>query len=177
MKILLKIIGGIIAIPIIGLLLFTLARVLFCGPNKEVISIAKPVLKIVANDIVKNGISESLEHIEGIPYKLEGCSRKKVFKKSTPSVKIVDEMNKADFGIKTESCLFVVNNKYYSISLWFYEDYVYEERSHGKVKIFNKETYTGIGVSFDRKDNVYKYSPIGDGYAHYHGVLCGSFKQ
>lgn len=180
MKILLKIIGGIIAIPIIGLLLFTLARVLFCGPNKEVIKVVKPVLQIIADDIVKHNTPVSLSSIENLPYKLENCRREVVLKTSTTiPTSIVDKQEDADFAIISEGCTFKKGNKSYPVNLWFTENYDYKEGSQGHIRVYDGETYTGLYVSFNvnKGSNTYSYHSIGDGYAKHHGVLCGSFKQ
>lgn len=174
-----KIIGWIIVTPFIALALFVAARYMFCGPNREVIRVAKPVVKIIADDIVKNGIPESLADIKGLPYELEGCKRKEIYEIDTFNRKVVETREEADYIIITEGCSFVKKNKSYSVSLWFVAHYKYQERSHGQVGIYNKDTYTGLGISFeiDKNSGMYKYNSIGDGYAKHHGVLCGSFKQ
>jgi hypothetical protein len=171
-----KILLWLIATPFIALALFVAAIFLFCGPDKEVIKVAKPVVKIIADDIVKNGIPKSFEDIEGLPYVLKECKRERTFWKAKRPRKTVQYEKDADYVVITESCSFKNNNKIYNVSLRFTQSYRFDT-GHGKVKIFNSDTYTGIGASFNRSDSVYQYDPIGNGYAHHHGILCGSFKQ
>jgi hypothetical protein len=172
-----KMIGWILAIPFILLALFIGARFLFCGPDKEVISVAKPVMNIIADHIVKEGVPKSLADIKGMPYRLQGCSKKEVYKKNDSNKTIVYLKEKADYVVISEECYFLTKNKLYTLSLWFLEDYSSPEISNGKVEIFNDVTYTGIGTSFRKRNNIYHSDSIGNGYSHYHGILCSSFKQ
>jgi len=174
-----KVLGWIIAIPFILLALFAFARFVSCGPDREVVKVAKAVAKIIADDIVKNGIPESLKNIKGLPYELEGCKKKTRYRKMGIPVIDVRTKKEADFSILQEGCIFVQKNKSYSINIWFLEDYKDQKYSRGKVKIFNVETYTGIGVSFkhDKTNNIYQYDPIGGGYSHHHGILCSAFNH
>jgi len=174
-----KVLGWIIAIPFVLLALFAFARFVSCGPNWEVVRVAKPVAKIIADDIVKNGIPESLKDIKGLPYELQGCKKKVIYKIDTFMREVVETRDKADYAITTESCYFINRKKSYSISLWFVENYKYKERSNGTVKIYNSKTYTGLGTSFvyNKKNNTYQYDRIGDGYSHHHGILCSAFNH
>ena len=174
-----KVLGWIIAIPFILLALFAFARFVSCGPDREVVRVAKPVAKIIADDIVKNGIPKSLKDIEGLPYELEGCKKTQKYKKDTFSREVVKTKEEADYAIITEDCYFVKGKKSYSISLWFAEYYKDKESSHGQVKIFNGETYTGLGSSFkhNKKNDAYQHDGIGNGYSHHHGILCSAFNH
>ncbi len=168
-----KILLWLIATPFIALALFIAARYMFCGPNREVVKVAKPIAKIIADDIVKNGIPESLAYIEGLPYKLEGCKRERIFWKAKRPRQIVQYEKDADYVVISESCSFQKNDKTYNLNIRFTEQY------QGDLKIYNSETYTGLDVSFNvnKDSNTYTYHSIGDGYAKHHGVLCSSFKQ
>jgi len=179
MNTLAKVLGWIIAIPFILLALFAFARFVSCGPDREVVKVAKAVAKIIADDIVKNGIPESLKNIKGLPYELEGCKRKVKYYIDTFDSEMVETRKEADFTIINESCYFIKGKKSYSLSLRFVDNYKYQDRSNGEIDIFNSETYTGTGANFkkDKKNNTYQHDPIGDGYSHHHCILCGAFNH
>ena len=70
-----KILGWIIAIPLILLALFILLRVLFCGPNKLDVRKMKPMAEKVSQYIITNGSPESLKNIPDLPYELVECRK------------------------------------------------------------------------------------------------------
>lgn len=117
-----KIIIWIMSTPFILLGLFIVARFLFCVPDRGAVNVMQPVAKIIAEDIVKNGIPASLKDIEGLPYVLEEYD-----------------------GWMSEiipMCYFEKNNKKYEIG------FIYLSSSTIQLRIFNKETQTGIKYYF-----------------------------
>jgi hypothetical protein len=164
------------ATPFILLALFAFARFVSCGPDREVVRVAKPVAQIIADDIVKNGIPESLKDIKGLPYELEGCKRKVIYQKD--SYEEVKRKEEADYVIREERCYFKKKRKSYEIWLWFIENNLNNKRSHGTVTINNKESYTELETRFRVEENNSKYvSAIGNGYAKPYRFICSSFKQ
>ncbi len=172
-----KIIGWMIVTPFIVLALFFTARFLFCGPDRGVIKVMKPVAQIMADDIIKNGIPESLADIEKLPYKLVGCSKSEVFRKRTAPVSIVEKKENADSSTVTESCTFTEKNKLYSIDFWFYEDFHNKKTAHGKILISDSNTYTRFSVRFNTNNDEKLMRSLGHEYSIHHGILCSSFKQ
>lgn len=157
-----KTIGWIIAIPFILLTLFVVARFLFCGPDREVIKVAKPVVQIIADDIVKNGIPESLADIEGLPYVLEECS------KEIDQIRLFEEES---YKKIIESCVFKNGNKQYRIEMNFGKYVNFDGR------ILISSEYTHVGIDFiTNKNQIFIDGAVWTS-ALYHGVLCGSFKQ
>ena len=118
-------------------------RAIFCSPDRGAVKVMKPIAKIIADDIVKNGIPKSLKDIKGLPYVLEGCERSEVYwdknRKITlkQNAKYIKIMNK---------CYFEINNKKYIVELLFSE---YSKR----LKLYNQKTYTGIKYFFEYSEN------------------------
>lgn len=143
-----KILGWIIATPFIALALFVAARYMFCGPDREVIRVAKPVVKIIADDIVKNGIPESLADIEGLPYRLEGCKKTNT----------------------KESCIFILDKETYYVEMTFNDIVAYS-----RIEIWRDKTHIGTSIHKQSNGNT-SYSRIWDD-AFYFSGLCGPLKQ
>jgi hypothetical protein len=142
----------VILAPVILFAIVVSVRFLACGPDRKVVRVAKPVAKIIADDIVKNGIPKSLKDIKGLPYVLEGC----VYKY---------QKNKVE-----EKCYFLTSKGKYNVYMWFGESIT----EYGKMKI--SKNYTYVAVSFDlRNDTIYRNDIYSR--AKHHGVLCSAFKQ
>jgi len=143
---LVKVLGWIIATPFILLALFAFARFVSCGPNWEVVRVAKPVAKIIADDIVKNGIPKSLKNIEGLPYVLEGCERKEVYWDKHLKVKNKQKANWSEIFL---DCNFNTNKKKYYIHIRQATNLGNTLDRDIDLKLYNKETYTGIKYYFE----------------------------
>lgn len=146
---LMKIIGWIILIPFILWALFALAKFLFCGPDREVVKIASPVAKIIADEIMKNGIPESLKNIEGLPYSLEECEKKKVYKKQDIPTRIVQNKAEADFVIIEEKCNFKNRDNIYLVNIFFTDRMQSKLNIIGDVEIISSNTRIGYRLNYD----------------------------
>ena len=144
--ILFKVIAGIVLTPIIIIMIWSILRLFACNPDREVVKVASPVAKIIADDILKNGIPKSLKDIKGLPYALEGCKREEIFE-DRDGGKVAK--NKAFLAEIQESCSFIKNNKSYVISIWFAMHFVDYDSTHGLLRIANRKTNTGIKYYFD----------------------------
>jgi len=143
--VLFKVMAGMILIPIIILTIWFILRLFACGPDREVVRVASPVAKIIADDILINGIPKSLQDIKGLPYTLERCVRREVFKDKDRQEVSKDNAAYVNYD---ESCFFIKNKKTYSVNLHF----MYSFRlifGNGNIKLFNGETRTGIEYYFD----------------------------
>jgi len=155
--ILFKVIAGIVLTPIIIIMIWSILRLFACNPDREVVKVASPVAKIIADDILKNGIPKSLKDIDGLPYALEECKRSDVFKKSTAPTTIVSTKEQADFGIREEKCFFITNKMHYHVAIFFTEDFKTKDNTSGSLTIFNGETRTGIDYHFDYSKETNKF--------------------
>jgi len=135
-----KIIGWIIATPFILLIFLILLRIITCGPDRAVVKVISPVAKIIADDILKNGIPKSLKDIKGLPYELEGCIRQEEYlgKDRKPISK-----KKAYYMIINDKCYFEKDENKYSI------EYLFSSNYDNRLTIFNQETRTGISYFFE----------------------------
>ena len=70
-----KIIGWIIATPFILLLIITVLRSTFCGPNGSDVSVMQSMERAISQYIGRNGVPESLEDIPDLPYEFSGCKK------------------------------------------------------------------------------------------------------
>jgi len=173
-----KIILWIVITPFIVLGLFIVARLLLCNPNREVIKVASPIAKIIADDIVKNGIPKSLKDIEGLSYELEGCERSEVYKKGSPNRIEVKTKDKADYIVITETCYFEKNNLLYSVELWAIENFYKNSWSNGNFYVYNLKNHTGIKYLIKQKQNTNKWY-IEEFYLFDNKTsgICTTFKQ
>ena len=143
--ILFKVIAGIVLTPIIIIMIWSILRLFACNPDREVVKVASSVAKIIADDILKNGIPKSLKDIKGLPYPLKRCVRREVFKDKDRQEVSKDNAAYVNYD---ESCFFIKNKKIYSVNLHF----MYSFRlikGNGNLDIYNQETYTGIEYYFE----------------------------
>jgi len=148
----LKIIGLIVAIPFVLVAIFVLGRFLTCGPDREVVRVAQPIVNQIADYIVKNGIPKSLKSIEGLPFVLKECTHKSY-----------------DNEVE-EKCYFIADKEKYKLHMSFGASIT----EFGELKI-NKE-YTLEAVRFTMTNNkIYKNDIYS--WAMHHGFLCSAFKQ
>jgi len=138
--VLFKVMAGMILIPIIILTIWFILRLFACGPDREVVRVASPVAKIIADDILKNGIPKSLQDIKGFPYKLEGCEIQHQY--------LEDDYT---YPIIKAPCYFNKNKKRYDVSLFFFLE------NSIVLSIFNGETRTGIEYYFDYSKETNKF--------------------
>jgi len=148
LNILLKILAGIIIIPILFFSIFGIIRLFACGPDREVVKVASPVAKIIADDILKNGIPKSLKDIEGLPYALEGCVRQEEYlgENRKPISK-----EKSYYMIINDKCYFKKNSKKYAI------EYLFSSNYHNTLTIFNGKTSTGIDYYFNYSKEINRF--------------------
>lgn len=150
---------------IVGFILFTIARGIFCSPNKDVEKIAFPLAKAIVKHIENNGISKALPAIEGLPYQLNQCTS------SINEEKRTDYKTKriyVHYREKIEQCFFQIHENLYSIRLRVGEGTV-TKRISVYVDIEQKNTQVHYEVHNNGHDNRwdYKFFPQGSvGYIH-----------
>lgn len=171
-----KILGWIIATPLILLALYAVLRFAFCRPSYFTVKTATPMVKKIADHIVAHGIPESLEQIPDLPYELKGCKRTVRYRKLIGvSYEDIDSKDDADFAIIEENCSFYPNQKIGKVSFRFSPSYKYPDRTDGKLRI--KSDKTSVGVSFNTdKNNKLTYGKVGTGFDNRFG-FCRQFKQ
>jgi hypothetical protein len=169
-----KIMGWIIAIPLIVLALYAVLRFTFCRPNYFTVKSLTPMVEKIADDIIEHGVPESLEKIPDLPYEL-GCDRKIKYEKRVGLKDITVALKKdADWSVIEESCIFFYQKKINRVQFWFFEDYKYPESTHGDIDI--RLGKTSIGTSFKFKDGKLVSDGIGTGFDNRFG-FCRQFKQ
>jgi len=177
---LLRILAGVIILPILFFIVIGTVRFFACGPDREVVKVASPVAKIIADDILKNGIPKSLKDIDGLPYKLEGCKREEKFE-DRDGGKVAK--NKAFLAEIQERCSFSINKKKYKVSIWFAMHFIDYDSTHGFLTIFNGATSTGIDYNFDYSKKANQLILEKSTYANpliYDGKtsgVCSTFRQ
>lgn len=147
-----KIFGFIIATPFILFALFTLARFLFCGPDKDVEKVAFPLAKAIVEHMEKKGVPETLNDVEGLPYELKGCSK---------SISNLDEKY-TGYSEIIEKCTFFNKKEPYKITQRV-ENYINNSDTWVIITIKSKNTDIKyiIGVLSQDKQLKYKYYPSG----------------
>ncbi len=100
--------GILIFGPMVALLLFLLARFLFCGPDKSVEKVAFPLAKVIVEHIEKNGVPYTLNDIEELPYELK-CGNSNIREHNSTDYKTKKEYVMS--LITTQSCTFMHNEK------------------------------------------------------------------
>jgi len=161
----------IILTPIVLLIIFSAVRQFKCGPDEEVVRVASPVARIIADDIVKNGIPASLKDIEGLPYKLEGCVREEIYKDKDRKV---SSKENAYSAIIEEECYFYEKNNKYNLWSWFQIIHKEKNEIHGTFHIKKEHTYVSRNFSFSEKNGLFYTKSVS---ASPHGIICSSFKQ
>jgi len=166
-----KILGWILALPFIALALFAAARFVMCRPDGEVVRVATPMVEKIADYIVKHGVPESLADIPDLPYKLEGCRKKTIFKKN---YKIVQE-EEAEWKEIWINCKF--KNQKYKFNLQLYlTQSINEKDTKGKIEVSFKHTKIAIAIDTDDAGKKYKSNFVG-AKAVYHSGFCAPLKQ
>ena len=127
-------------------MIWSILRLFACNPDREVVKVASPVAKIIADDILKNGIPKSLKDIDGLPYKLEGCTKKYIYWNNHTKVQNKQNANWMEIFLNGH---FNVNKKLYLINIRNALDLEREYNSEITFKLFNGETRTGIEYYFD----------------------------
>ncbi len=153
MKKILKTLGLMSLIPIVLLSDFD-PRAIFCSPDRGAVKVMKPIAKIIANDIVKNGIPRSLKDIKGLPYVLEGCERSEVYWDKLNPYKMAKNIRDSDLLEIKEKCFFIKNKKTYNINIRFTYYLESKNTDFGKLRLYNLKTYTGISYNFKKNKNV-----------------------
>lgn len=129
--------------------------------------------------MVKNGIPKSLKDIEGLPYELEGCSRKEVYKKGSPNRRVVQTRDEADYMVITETCFFKKSDKKYSIDIWFVHYLKGKSTDHGDLRLYHQKTYTGISYDFKKDKNTKQIFTAKEIHIYDNKTsgVCTTFKQ
>jgi len=170
-----KFLGWVIALPFIALALYTAARFVKCRPDSEVVRVATPMVEKIADYIVEHGVPESLADISGVPYKLEGCSRKVVYWTATRPRKIVDNKENADYIVIHESCPLNIDSKQLLLNLRFTKSFRFRNVGHGKLDIRIEKTSVGISFETNKNGKLIR-KKIGSGFDNRFG-FCRQFKM
>ena len=165
-----KVIGWIVAVPLIFFGLFVALRFAFCRPNYFVVKTATPVAERIADYIVEHGLPERLDAIPGLPYELKGCTRKEVYWKDHQTVK---DKSKANWMELYYSCIFFDDNSMYKIDLRFLKS-TDKNDWEGKIRIASGKTHIGISIETDPNKKLTK-SSIHAGFSK--SGICKQFKQ
>ncbi len=171
-----KVLGWIVAVPLIFFGLFVALRFAFCRPNYFVVKTATPVAERIADYIVEHGLPERLDVIPGLPYELKGCTRKEVYWRDGKQIK---EKQKATTSEIYMSCNFEHRNKLLSKDE-IYNIYLKYNSSFGEVDIdiMNRSSNTGTGYVLKKdKKSKFKIDFISRGYMLQHNGICRAFKQ
>ena len=170
-----KILKWIIALPFIALALFVLARFALCRPNYFTVKTATPMVEKIADYIVANGVPESLDNIPDLPYKLEDCKRKIVYKKEIDLQNVQVKLKiEADWAIHEERCMFIHASDEYSVQFWFVENYKNTDSTHGDIDITSDKTSIGIGFKIINEKLI--HDTVSESYNKISG-FCRQFKQ
>lgn len=147
-----KIVGWIIAIPVVLLVLIGLSRGFFCGPNSKDVEVMQPMTKKISDYIVQNGVPESLKDIPGLPYELE-CEKAKeeyfIYDSLGSSIKAKKE--EAISMTIHEHCLFYVNNRSYHLNTiveFYFKKYGSSKKAYEDIRIENIKSNTWGIVDF-----------------------------
>jgi len=119
-----------------------------CGPNPEDVKVMKPQAEVITNYILENGIPKSLSEIPGLPYGLEGCESKTLFKRYTKYG--VDEYFKErskggdDGEVFEEKCSFSKENNTYEVKMRFSATYKNDLKFNDEnISILNNDNLRG----------------------------------
>ncbi len=100
--------------PMVALLLFVLARFMFCGPDKSVEKVAFPLAKSIVGHIEKNGVPKSLSDVEGLPYALK-CGNPNI--RENIKIDLITKKSYVSYRETTQSCSFSNKKRHYGVSL------------------------------------------------------------
>ena len=154
-----KIILAIVTIVAI----FIGTKKLVCTPDYKVVEVSLPLAKAIVEHIESNGVPESLNDIEGLPYKLEGC-KKSVHKEDMPE----------DIAIENiETCYFHKKDKSYTIK---FEQHTNNTNSYSDIYIYIKQYLTKCGyvIGHDKTNKKWEYEhyPNPNIWLESHNWIC-----
>ena len=88
-----------------------------CGPNRTDVKVMKPMAEAISQYIMKNGVTQSLKDIQGLPYGLVGCDRQvEYWKTKITGAEKVKNLNDATGTTVYENCKFIIENKTYYVN-------------------------------------------------------------
>ena len=110
-----------------------------------------PQANVIAKYIIENGVPESLNNIQSLPYILKDCKLEEQYKKG--SYKLAKNKDDADYLTIQEICMFETENRKFEVDFWFVKHFKTINSTHGTLRIRNIDTRTGILTSFELNDD------------------------
>lgn len=171
-----KILRWIIGTPLVLFGLLLLARFALCRPSYSVVKTATPMVEKIADYIVEHGVPESLDEIQGLPYKLEGCRKEVTHRKQVGiSYENTKEKDNASFSIIEEECYFATQSHKYKIWLWFSEHHKDKMATYGTLEVGFDKTSVLSHFEMNEKKQLIHSSP-GSSFDNRFG-FCRQLKQ
>ena len=167
-----KMLTWLLALPLIALVLFVLARFAFCRPSYSVVKTATPMVEKMADYIVKHGMPNSWEQIPGLPYKLKQCKKNITYIKEVELRDIkVNTKEEADYTVISHKCSFSQNSDVFNVELLYSEE---AGEISGDLDI--ELCKTSVGTAFRYEDGKLISVGIGSNLDTRFG-FCRPFKQ